>query len=420
MESERPLWNSSEQARFAERSAPFAEPYWISIRRRGSVRPLQGSDPQPGFGETEGFVEPLIPGNVGPQGSASPYPASAAGRASWQALTQVADQPGSTGASPARTPENIPSAQYAPPLIRPDAGYQAGGYATAGPTAFIQPARGSVLAPPGQPPTPGYPWPYYPKPKPPSMPGMRAAIAVMVSLSLVMLLGGFVAGALIQRSVEPETGYAGSTAGISYESLQRSVVRVSGEACRYEKFGTGFFADTGIVVTNAHVIAGVTNPWVELQVGTVFRSASATPVYYDPDQDIAVLRTSLAGDYLLMATRYPDSGSSLLAPGFPRGRGFEVKSASFVGVRQMRVESIYGDPQPPRSYVTVDSSLEPGNSGGPLLDTSGRVVGVATAVSVVQRDMAIAVPYERVERAVDIARSTYGPVSTGSCYTKDL
>jgi S1-C subfamily serine protease len=242
----------------------------------------------------------------------------------------------------------------------------------------------------------------------------------MVALSLVMLLGGLVAGALIQRSIEPEAGYAGSSAGISYESLQRSVVRVSGEACRYEKFGTGFFADSGIVVTNAHVIAGVTNPWVELQVGTVFRSASATPVYYDPDQDIAVLRTSLAGDYLLMATRYPDSGSRLLAPGFPRGRGFEVKSASFVGVRQMRVESIYGDPQPPRSYVTVDSSLEPGNSGGPLVDTSGRVVGMATAVSVVQRDMAIAVPYERVKRAVDIARLTYGPVPTGSCYTKDL
>lgn len=267
-----------------------------------------------------------------------------------------------------------------------------------------------------------YPVPTFPPPKPPTPPGVRAAIAIFVTLSLLALAAGVVAGALIDEGLRAEPGFSGSgtSNAVDTSALQRAIVRLSGTACEFQKFGTGFFVDTSLVVTNAHVVAGVSEVLVEVQVGRVFRQGSARAVYYDPGQDVAVLRTDLSSDYLSLALRDPQPGSLLVAPGFPRGGSFQVKSATFKGARELAVESIYGDRQPPRRYLLVDSTLEPGNSGGPLLDSSGAVVGMATAVSVTTRDKGIAVPHERVASAVSDAQIRYTPVSTGSCYTKDL
>lgn len=383
-----------------------ADPYWAPLHPPSYMEPVGG--------DTR-FAMPYPSRTGGPVGSSFPYRLK--GGAYGPSSQGGGVAPRGYYASDGQPPQGDPVASQ--PLMHRLGSAQPGRVSSSG----EEPPMGFPPGPyPSYPPRGFYPVPTFPPPKPPTPPGVRAAIAIFVTLSLLALAAGVVAGALIDEGLRPESGFSGSgtSNAVDTTALQRAVVRLSGTACEFQKFGTGFFVDTSLVVTNAHVVAGVSEVLVEVQAGRVFKQGSARAVYYDPGQDVAVLRTDLSGDYLSLALRDPQPGSVLVAPGFPRGESFQVKSATFKGARELTVESIYGERQPPRRYLLVDSSLEPGNSGGPLLDSSGAVVGMATAVSVATRDIGIAVPHERVAYAVSDAQVRYAPVSTGSCYTKGL
>lgn len=269
---------------------------------------------------------------------------------------------------------------------------------------------------------PDYPpgsWRPIPQPAPaPSPPGTRIAIALTVSLSLVAIVAMGITGAVLSRTYGAGTDSQSSTS-LSPTNLELSVVRVSGEACSFEKYGTGFFASSGIVVTNAHVVAGVASPNISYAVGGGQVTINTTVVYFDPNDDLAVLRTAVTGIPLFFATSDPRTGEILTAPGFPRGEGFQVKRATFMGSEELLAESIYGTPLSARRFFLIDSTLEPGNSGGPVVDQRGYVVGVATAVSKERRHVGVVIPYERVAAAVGVAISSRRPVSSGSCYIKE-
>ncbi len=295
--------------------------------------------------------------------------------------------------------------------------------------------RGSWARPPGSPPHPPpaadggasphtyygyhqyYVYPQYVPQAPRSAPGLRSAVAIFVALA-VLSFTSILGMAAIVSGTRSDTSRSLQLT-VSTQELLESVVRVTGEACNFEKQGTGFFVGPGLVVTNAHVVAGVDFPILSLESSRVPRTFNSSVVHFDPDNDIAVLRTSATGSTLFLADSDPRKGETLFAPGFPQGGEFQVKQAVFRGSMEARTESIYGKMLPPKRYLVVDSSLEPGNSGSPVLDAAGFVVGVASAVSKVERSTGVLIPHERIEAAVVAAERSPGPVSAGSCYTKE-
>ena len=182
------------------------------------------------------------------------------------------------------------------------------------------------------------------------------------------------------RPVEPPQ--PDTTSGQGVQAAADSVVKVTGTAyeCGRGKEGSGWVAAPRRVVTNAHVVAGVDDPRV--QVGGTGRSYPATTVAFDPRSDVAVLAVpGLAAEPLPTGGEL-SHGDSVVAAGFPRGGDYELEQGRVRAVIEARGTSIYGDPGVEREVYSISSDVEPGNSGGPLLSPSGEVVGTVFATSV--------------------------------------
>jgi serine protease DegS len=139
--------------------------------------------------------------------------------------------------------------------------------------------------------------------------------------------------------------------------------------------GSGvIMTDEGHILTNAHVIAGADAIQVLLQDG---RSAQAMVIASDPDTDLAVLKIDLAG---LQAIELGDSdrvrvGDVVLAIGNPLGFGHSVTQGIVSALGRYGLQlSVYED------YIQTDATIHLGNSGGALIDTSGRLLGINTLI----------------------------------------
>jgi S1-C subfamily serine protease len=187
-----------------------------------------------------------------------------------------------------------------------------------------------------------------------------------------------------------------------------SVVRVLGTACGLGIEGSGWVAAPGLVVTNAHVVAGEDDTTVTTQEGA---SMEATPVHYDPENDLAVLRvdTSLAP---LELDPKPQSGDSGAVLGYPENGPFSVAPARLGETRDTISEDSYGRGPIRRPIVSLRGTVRSGNSGGPIVDTRGRVMGTVFAATTSGAPGGFAVPDDIVRRALDDAGS---PVDTGPC-----
>lgn len=191
-----------------------------------------------------------------------------------------------------------------------------------------------------------------------------------------------------------------------------SVVRVLGTACGLGLEGSGWVAGDGLVVTNAHVVAGEQDTVVQLR-GTGDR-LDARAVRFDPKQDIAVLRVSgLSAPRLPLAPEAP-SGRAAAAMGFPENGPFDVRSARLGETREVLSQDAYGNGPVPRQVVSFRGLVRSGNSGGPLVDARGRVVGTVFAAAVGKGPRAgYAVPNDIVRRR--LAEAGKGQVTTGPC-----
>jgi serine protease Do len=139
--------------------------------------------------------------------------------------------------------------------------------------------------------------------------------------------------------------------------------------------GSGFVIDSaGLIVTNNHVVDGEVKMQVHLQDGTILK---AELVGHDPKTDIAVIRVK--SDKPLPAVAFADSdkvrvGEWALAIGNPFGLGGSVS----LGIISARNRDINAGPYD--DYFQTDAAINKGNSGGPLFNMNGEVVGVNTAI----------------------------------------
>jgi S1-C subfamily serine protease len=194
---------------------------------------------------------------------------------------------------------------------------------------------------------------------------------------------------------------------------RRGVVRVEGSACGVGVVGTGWVAREGIVVTNQHVIAGEGDTHVIAEVGG--QRVEARAVYADRDQDIAILAAPGLDAEALRMVRDPESGTSAAILGYPLAGPFRARAARIGEAQTVNGEDSYGQGPIRRRVLPFRGLVQQGNSGGPLVDRRGRVVGTVFASSSGSgQRRGFAVPNGIVRDALADVRSDR-QVSTGPC-----
>ena len=187
-----------------------------------------------------------------------------------------------------------------------------------------------------------------------------------------------------------------------------SVVRVLGTACGLGVEGSGWAVRRGLIVTNAHVLAGSEDTTVTTQGGV---ELDATPVYYGPEDDLALLRVGANLPTLpIFDRREPGSDAAVL--GYPENGPYAATPARLGETRATISEDSYGNGPVERTIVALRGSVRSGNSGGPLVDAGGGVVGTVFAATTSGPPGGFAIPAEDIRDA--LAR-TSASVSTGPC-----
>jgi hypothetical protein len=192
----------------------------------------------------------------------------------------------------------------------------------------------------------------------------------------------------------------------------RSVVRVLGTACGLGVQGSGWVAGRGIVVTNAHVVAGEDDTTVQIQGAGPHLDAQA--IAFDPHDDIAVLRVSgLDGVPALRINQNAQPGTSGAVLGFPHDGPYDVEPSRLGSTTDVLTQDAYGRGPVRRRITSFRGLVRSGNSGGPLVDGDGRVLATVFAASLGNgRHTGFGVPDSVVRD--DLAKAN-GPVDTGPC-----
>ena len=209
-------------------------------------------------------------------------------------------------------------------------------------------------------------------------------------------------------SLEPTPSQA---ARIAQPDL-RSVVKVFSAGCGGYVEGTAFVVAPGVIVTNAHVIAGVKNPSVVVGI----RSYPATPVVVDARLDLAVLRTAAPlGPALPLTTVTAPRGTEAAVVGYPENGPLHVSAAAVSATFTAVGRDIYGSGLVTRQVYELSATIRPGNSGGPVIGSDGSVIGVVFSRSTVASGVGYALTGSAVATTITHGESLTAPVSTGSC-----
>lgn len=193
---------------------------------------------------------------------------------------------------------------------------------------------------------------------------------------------------------------------------RNSVARITSFGCNGIIDGSGFVVAPEIVVTNAHVIAGIRQPVVK--IGT--SSYEATPVLFDPNQDIALLRVSkLRSHPLTLTTTVQPAQTKVYAVGYPKSI-YSVSPGTILDSETAIESNIYALGSITRTIYALAVNIAPGSSGGPVLDTNGRVVGMIFAQSTLTNKIAYAIRSQDLLKDYGNANRLYKRVGTGACY----
>jgi S1-C subfamily serine protease len=187
-----------------------------------------------------------------------------------------------------------------------------------------------------------------------------------------------------------------------------SVVRVLSTACGLGIEGSGWAVEPEIVVTNAHVIAGADDTTVTTQDGA---ELDATPIYYEPRQDLALLRVGAELPPLPIDPKRRQ-GEDAAILGYPENGPYALEPARIGETRATISEDSYGNGPIERTITALRGAVRSGNSGGPLVDPGGGVVGTVFAATTSGPRGGFAIPAQQVSAALE---QTAGSVNTGPC-----
>lgn len=186
------------------------------------------------------------------------------------------------------------------------------------------------------------------------------------------------------------------------------VVKVSSRGCGGIVTGSGIPLGAGYVATNAHVVSGTTSHAIQKPDGTLLR---AEVVYFDPEKDVAVLYVS-GFDAPGLAFGPAGRGTQGAVIGYPGGQGEKIVPAVVDGEVPAEGRDIYNQNLVTRQIYVLQAEVRPGNSGGPLLDLQGRVLGMVFATSASDPSQAYALTDGEIMPDIHAAESNPSPKDT--------
>lgn len=210
----------------------------------------------------------------------------------------------------------------------------------------------------------------------------------------------------------PQTNTAPSaTVKKAADAVAASVVKVSGKGCGGIVTGSGFVASNNVVVTNAHVVAGIIAPVISDKNG----DHGTQVIFFDPKLDLAVLWSSrLAGRPLAITSTVENNNSPAATLGYATG-SLKANTATIISNQQALGYDIYNLNTTSRHIYTIAADIEPGDSGGPLINNQAQVTGMVFAKSSSIKNVGYALTADQVEKSVESALASKTTVSTGQC-----
>jgi S1-C subfamily serine protease len=203
---------------------------------------------------------------------------------------------------------------------------------------------------------------------------------------------------------------------VAAAAVTRSTVKVEGTACDRVQEGTGFVAGPDLIVTNAHVVAGESHTRVDTSDS---RRLDADVVAFDAKRDLAVLRVPGLGlPALTRATAQVDDTGALF--GHPGGGDLRQAPVRVAEQIVARGTDITHTVPTEREVFVLAAVTAPGDSGGPIVDQAGRVVGVMFAYDVSGRPTAYALTRSELDAVLDpvLAGTSTLPHATGACLSE--
>lgn len=196
-------------------------------------------------------------------------------------------------------------------------------------------------------------------------------------------------------------------------ATRNSVVKIRGVApsCQKVLEGSGFVIAPNRVMSNAHVVAGAETVTVEVDG----QSYDASVVSYDPDEDISILAVpDLPSVPLIFDDAEAKPTTDAIVMGYPGGGDFTATPARVRETIELNGPDIYNSTTVNRTVYTIRGTVRQGNSGGPMIDTDGRVLGVVFGAAVDDADTGFVLTAEEVlPQRMKVGNTA--PVPTGTC-----
>jgi S1-C subfamily serine protease len=215
------------------------------------------------------------------------------------------------------------------------------------------------------------------------------------------------------REVPPPDARLANSAVV--RTAAASTVKITGNAptCRRRIEGSGFVISPHHVMTNAHVVAGTEGT---LQVALNGQTYGGRVVWYDPQEDLAVVYApSLNAPVMTWADNEATTGDDAIVLGFPLNGPFTPTAARVRDRRDVTGPDIYESRTVVREVYTIRATVKSGNSGGPLLDSNGRLLGVVFAAALDDDETGFALTAKEAQPIATAARDKTTSVDTQSC-----
>lgn len=222
-----------------------------------------------------------------------------------------------------------------------------------------------------------------------------------------------IANVLLAPSVEPPE--VTSVDAPAVLAALDSVVKVEGTAqeCSTRLSGSGFVVGPDLIMTNAHVVAGVDNP--TLRVKGKGKAFEGIVVYFDPDRDIAIIRTKDFPSVALRISEPLTRTDTAVVAGFPGGGPLTLIPARVRSVSVSNGTDIYGKTPVTREIYAISADIKQGDSGAPMFALDGTVAGLVFASSATDADTGYALTAKEFMARFEKTSTATKAVDTGKC-----